>query len=61
MDVSPAELAEFEEQADRWFAGNKPEPPGFILPETFMEVGTDEQFEFLREWQNKVYQNTYQV
>ena len=59
MDVSTAELAEFEVQADRWFAENKPENPGFILPETFMEVGTDEQFEFLREWQNKVYQNGY--
>ena len=59
MDVSPAELAEFEVQADRWFAENKPEKPGFILPETFMEVGTDEQFEFLRAWQNKVYENGY--
>jgi len=59
MSVSPTELAEFEVQADRWFAENKPEKPGFILPETFMEVGTDEQFKFLRAWQNKVYENGY--
>ncbi len=50
------ELAEFEREADAWFAENKPADPGFILPETFMEVGTDRQFEFLRDWQRKVYE-----
>ena len=59
MSVTQAEIAEFEEQADRWFAENKPANPGFILPETFMEVGTDQQFEFLRNWQQKVYENGY--
>jgi alkylation response protein AidB-like acyl-CoA dehydrogenase len=59
MSTTQAEIAEFEEQADRWFAENKPANPGFILPETFMEVGTDQQFEFLRDWQNKVYENGY--
>ncbi len=50
------ELAEFEREADAWFAENKPADPGFILPETFMEVGTDRQFDFLRDWQRKVYE-----
>ena len=59
MSVTQAEITEFEEQADRWFAENKPANPGFILPETFMEVGTDQQFEFLRNWQQKVYENGY--
>ena len=59
MTTTQAELKEFEEQADRWFLENKPANPGFILPETFMEVGTDSQFEFLRDWQNKVYENGY--
>ena len=59
MTTTQAELQEFEEQADRWFLENKPANPGFILPETFMEVGTDSQFEFLRDWQNKVYENGY--
>ena len=59
MSMTQAEIAEFEEQADRWFAENKPANPGFILPETFMEVGTDQQFEFLRDWQQKVYENGY--
>jgi alkylation response protein AidB-like acyl-CoA dehydrogenase len=30
-----------------------------MLPLTFMEVGTDEQFHFLRDWQNKVYEAGY--
>ena len=59
MSISQTEIADFEEQANRWFAEHKPGDPGFILPETFMEVGTDSQFEFLRDWQNKVYENGY--
>jgi len=38
---------------------NKPTQPEFLLPETFMEVGNDSQFEFLREWQNSVYEAGY--
>ena len=53
------ELAEFEREVDAWFGENKPKDPGFILPETFMEVGTDQQFEFLRDWQNEVYEAGY--
>lgn len=53
------ELADFEHQVDGWFAENKPADPGFLLPETFMEVGTDQQFEFLRDWQRKVYEAGY--
>ncbi len=54
-----AELDEFAAGADVWFRGNTPKPPGFLLPLTFMEVGTDQQFEFLREWQRKVYEAGY--
>ncbi|NKB98488.1 MAG: acyl-CoA dehydrogenase [Pseudomonadales bacterium] len=50
------ELAEYESEVDAWFRENTPKDPGFILPETFMEVGTDRQFEFLRDWQAKVYE-----
>ncbi len=56
---SEQELEEFAHEVDAWFAENKPADPGFILPETFMEVGTDQQFEFLRDWQNKVYEAGY--
>ena len=48
-------VEEFGREADAWFAENVPADPGFMLPLTFMEVGEDRQFEFLREWQRKVY------
>ena len=51
-----AELKEFAKDADAWFAENTPGPQDFMLPLTFMEVGTDQQFEFLCEWQRKVYE-----
>ncbi len=54
-----AELSEFQAEVAAWFKENKPDDPGFLLPETFMEVGTDEQFEFLRGWQRKVYEAGY--
>ena len=58
-DVNPKELAEFSAQADAWFAENVNTDPGFMLPLTFMEVGTDQQFDFLRDWQRKVYEAGY--
>jgi alkylation response protein AidB-like acyl-CoA dehydrogenase len=56
---SPAELADFEKQCDAWFAENSVRDPGFMLPLTFMEVSTDQQFDFLRDWQRKVYEAGY--
>ncbi len=57
--VNPQELDEFAKEADAWFAANVNPDPGFMLPLTFMEVGTDQQFDFLRDWQNKVYEAGY--
>ena len=54
-----AELEEFGKNAEAWFAENTPAQPDFMLPLTFMEVGTDQQFEFLRDWQRKVYEAGY--
>ena len=59
MSLTQAELKDFEQQTDNWFAENKPKKPDFILPETFMEVGSDHQFHFLRDWQAKVYEAGY--
>jgi alkylation response protein AidB-like acyl-CoA dehydrogenase len=56
---SPQELADFEKQCDAWFAENTVRDPGFMLPLTFMEVSTDQQFDFLRTWQRKVYEAGY--
>ena len=57
--VDPKDLADFSEHADAWFAENVARDPGFMLPLTFMEVGTDTQFNFLRDWQNKVWEAGY--
>ena len=57
-ELSP-ELQEWSKDVDAWFTENKPGPQDFMLPLTFMEVGTDQQFEFLRDWQRKVYEAGY--
>jgi alkylation response protein AidB-like acyl-CoA dehydrogenase len=57
--VDPKDLEAYSEQADAWFAENVVRDPGFMLPLTFMEVGTDPQFNFLRDWQNKVWEAGY--
>ena len=56
---SPQELADFETQCEAWFSANTVADPGFMLPLTFMEVSNDEQFDFLRDWQRKVYEAGY--
>ena len=53
------ELADFEAQCDAWFREHTVADPGFMLPLTFMEVSTDQQFDFLQKWQNKVYEAGY--
>ena len=58
-DFDEKELDAYREGAEAWFAENTPRETDFMLPLTFMEVGTDEQFNFLRDWQNKVYEAGY--
>lgn len=57
--VDQKELAVFSNDAHAWFQEHTPSDPGFMLPLTFMEVGTEQQFDFLREWQRKVYEAGY--
>ncbi|NOX94888.1 MAG: acyl-CoA dehydrogenase, partial [Alphaproteobacteria bacterium] len=57
--VDQQDLKEFGEAANAWFGQNTPGDPGFLLPLTFLEVGTDQQFEFMRDWQRKVYEAGY--
>ena len=59
MSAKPEELEEFRAQAAAWMAQHKPADPGFLLPQTFMEVGSDEQLDFLREWQHKMWSGGY--
>ena len=50
------ELDEFRREVEIWFRENRPPEPDFLLPESFMEVGSDAQFEYLRDWQRKIYE-----
>ncbi len=52
-------LQAFRLQVRDWLARNAPPAPDFRLPDSFMEVGTDAQFRYLRDWQAKVYQAGY--
>ena len=56
---SEQELKDYRAEASAWFEENTPAQPDFMLPLTFMEVGTDQQFNFLRDWQNKVWEAGY--
>lgn len=57
--VDPQDLRAYAEEADAWFRENVNPDPGFMLPLTFMEVGTDQQFHFLQDWQNRVWEAGY--
>jgi alkylation response protein AidB-like acyl-CoA dehydrogenase len=59
MAPSEQELADFKAEFTTWLNKNKPAEPDFLLPQSFMEVGSDQQFEFLRDWQQKVYEAGY--
>jgi alkylation response protein AidB-like acyl-CoA dehydrogenase len=59
MTIGQEELDAFRAEFRSWLDANKPADPGFLLPQSFMEVGTDAQFHFLRDWQRKVYDAGY--
>jgi alkylation response protein AidB-like acyl-CoA dehydrogenase len=53
------DLEAFRADVAAWLQANRPPEPDFLLPESFMEVGTDQQFTYLRAWQRKVYEAGY--
>ncbi len=53
------ELEDFRREVAAWFRENRPAEPDFLLPESFMEVGSDAQFAYLRDWQRKIYEAGY--
>lgn len=62
MPVDPPEeavLANFRRDLVAWLQANRPPAPDFLLPESFMEVGTEQQFEYLRRWQRSLYEAGY--
>ncbi len=50
------EQSEFRAYCQAWLAENRPEPPGFRLPEYAIELKTIEQRDYLCAWQNKCYE-----
>ncbi|MAT91307.1 MAG: acyl-CoA dehydrogenase [Halioglobus sp.] len=59
MSTSEQQLQEFRAEVSAWLQANNPPDPGFLLPQTFMEVGDERQLDFLREWQHKVWSAGY--
>ncbi|MEM8548200.1 MAG: acyl-CoA dehydrogenase family protein, partial [Pseudomonadota bacterium] len=59
MAAAQAELADFRRGVRAWIAEHAPADPGFLLPQSFLEVGNDEQLDFLREWQYQVWNAGY--
>ncbi len=57
--VDSTELEAFRQDVAAWMRDNKPADPGFLLPQSFMEVGSEQQLDFLREWQHKVWSAGY--
>jgi alkylation response protein AidB-like acyl-CoA dehydrogenase len=50
------EQAEFREYCRRWLAENRPPAPTFRMPQTPIEVMTEEQRVYLCAWQKKCYE-----
>ena len=59
MSESKAAMQAFKSEVAAWMAENVPADPGFLLPLTFLEVGTEQQLDFLREWQHKLWQAVF--
>ena len=59
MSDNKAALSAFREEVSAWMSENVPSDPGFLLPLTFLEVGTEQQLDFLREWQHKLWSAGY--
>lgn len=59
MALNEKELVDFRVQCEAWFKENKPAEPDFLLPQSFMEVSNERQFDFLCSWQQKVYEAGY--
>ena len=54
-ETESRENAELRREVRAWIAAHKPPHPGFKLPQSFLEVESEQQFEFLRAWQRKLH------
>ena len=55
MAESKEALKKFQRDVAAWMKENVPADPGFLLPLSFLEVGTEQQLDFLRAWQHKLW------
>ncbi|MCH1491465.1 MAG: acyl-CoA dehydrogenase family protein [Luminiphilus sp.] len=55
MAESKEALKKFKTDVAAWMKENVPADPGFLLPLSFLEVGTEQQLDFLRAWQHKLW------
>jgi alkylation response protein AidB-like acyl-CoA dehydrogenase len=58
-ETESKEIADFRRDVRAWIESNKPAHPGFKLPQSFLEVESERQFEYLRDWQRKVFDAGY--
>jgi hypothetical protein len=49
QQLETAEVKDFRNGVVDWIKHNTPADPGFLLPQTFMEVGSEQVLDFLRE------------
>ena len=54
-DSEPPELVGFRREVRAWIEGNRPARPDFVLPQSFLEVESERQFHYLRDWQARLY------
>jgi len=59
VSTTEQEKSEFRAEVSAWMKDNNPADPGFLLPQSFMEVGSEAQLDFLREWQYKMWSAGY--
>src|SRR4030095_8768124 len=54
-DEDSPELSEFRNGVRAWIHASRPHAPPFKLPQTFLEVESRQQFDYLLDWQKKLY------
>jgi alkylation response protein AidB-like acyl-CoA dehydrogenase len=59
MSATADDLQAFRTEVAAWLRDNRPADPGFLLPQSFMEVGSEAQLDYLREWQHRVWSAGY--
>lgn len=57
--IDRSELKELQQDVRAWLKEHTPSNPDFLLPQSFMEVGSEQQLDFLRDWQYKVWSAGY--